>query len=228
MTVNGPSTGLNAHGWAVLDDFDLSNSRKAGVYAVTLFRGFSLTLAFLLFSGTAFSQTFNALFDGYYAFNLNKPSNQLNAGSFDFKHQQFSFELCRTVPGTEAESVGYRFDFGFGDAATIVAMQPSQPGIFIGTSSRRTCLSSKNDLTLDFGKFVTPLGAEVIETKDNWNYSRGLLFTYAVPFYHFGVLPGLTSEKTTLAAYVTNGLNNVQDNNRGKRLLLDGNGEADR
>ena len=29
---------------------------------------------------------------------------------------------------------------------------------------------------LDFGKFVTSAGAEVIEAKDNWNYSRSLLF----------------------------------------------------
>jgi hypothetical protein len=28
---------------------------------------------------------------------------------------------------------------------------------------------------MDFGKFVTSAGAEVIEAKDNWNYSRSLL-----------------------------------------------------
>ena len=42
-------------------------------------------------------------------------------------------------------------------------------------------------LQVDFGKFVTPMGAEVIESKDNWNYSRSILFGYAIPFYHFGV-----------------------------------------
>jgi hypothetical protein len=29
---------------------------------------------------------------------------------------------------------------------------------------------------------VTPLGAEMIETKDNWNYSRSLLFALAIPY----------------------------------------------
>ena len=27
----------------------------------------------------------------------------------------------------------------------------------------------------------------MIEAKDNWNYTRGLLFTWAIPFYHVGV-----------------------------------------
>ena len=39
----------------------------------------------------------------------------------------------------------------------------------------------------DAGKFVTPMGAEVIESQDNWNYTRSILFGYAIPFYHVGV-----------------------------------------
>ena len=39
----------------------------------------------------------------------------------------------------------------------------------------------------DVGKFVTPIGAEVIESQDNWNYTRSILFGYAIPFYHVGV-----------------------------------------
>ena len=41
-------------------------------------------------------------------------------------------------------------------------------------------------LEIDFGKFVTALGFEVIKTKDDLNYSRSLLFTMAIPFYHMG------------------------------------------
>ncbi len=36
---------------------------------------------------------------------------------------------------------------------------------------------SHKKLQVDFGKFVTPAGAEVIETKDNWNYVY-LVFEY--------------------------------------------------
>src|SRR5207244_956039 len=42
-------------------------------------------------------------------------------------------------------------------------------------------------LQFDVGKFVTNAGAEVIEAKDDWNYTRSLLFQLAIPFYHTGV-----------------------------------------
>ncbi len=51
-------------------------------------------------------------------------------------------------------------------------------------------------LEMDFGKFVTSAGAEVIESKDNWNYSRSLLFAYAVPYFHFGLRSSLPVSKT--------------------------------
>ena len=69
------------------------------------------------------------------------------------------------------------------------------------------------------GKFVTPHGAEVIETKDNWNYSRGLLFTWAIPFYHFGARAKYSfSDKYSLTGFLVNGWNNISDNNTGKTL----------
>ena len=61
------------------------------------------------------------------------------------------------------------------------------------------------------------MGAEVIESKDNWNYSRGLLFNYAIPLNHFGVRAKYTfNSKFNLAGYFVNGFNNVVDNNTGK------------
>ena len=72
-------------------------------------------------------------------------------------------------------------------------------------------------LTVDIGKFVTNAGAEVIETKDNWNYSRGLLFSWAIPYYHFGVRAKYAfNGKVALTGFLLNGWNNVVDNNTGK------------
>jgi len=181
----------------------------------------SLTLAFLLFSGTAFSQTFNALFDGYYAWNLNKPANQITtARSFDFRHQQFALNYGEVSIEQKPSNIGYRFDFGFGD--TITAISASSPTDIANRHIQQAYVSGKkDDLQVDFGKFVTPLGAEVIETKDNLNYSRGLLFTYAIPLYHFGIRATYAaSDKTTLAAYVVNGWNNVIENNTAKSIGL--------
>ena len=73
-------------------------------------------------------------------------------------------------------------------------------------------------LTLTFGKFVTPAGAEVIESNKDWNYSRSLLFNYAIPFYHFGLSAAYTfNDKYTMTGYVVNGWNNLVDTyNSGK------------
>ncbi len=74
-------------------------------------------------------------------------------------------------------------------------------------------------LQVDVGKLVTPHGAEVIESNGNWNYSRGLLFSYAIPYYHFGMRAKYAiSDKYAVAAYVVNGWNNVVENNSGKTL----------
>src|SRR5574342_326858 len=79
----------------------------------------------------------------------------------------------------------------------------------------------KNGLQVDVGKFATPHGAEVIDSKDNWNYSRGLLYTLAIPFYHFGIRSKYTwNPKVALSAFMVNGWNNVVDNNTGKTYGL--------
>src|SRR5207237_6641234 len=48
-------------------------------------------------------------------------------------------------------------------------------------------LGGKTPITLDFGKFVTWTGLEVIGSTSNDNYSNSLLFTLAIPFYHTGL-----------------------------------------
>jgi hypothetical protein len=63
---------------------------------------------------------------------------------------------------------------------------------------------------------VTSAGAEVIEAKDNWNYSRSLLFVNAIPYWHFGARTSLPVSKTeTIGFQLVNGWNNVSKTNGG-------------
>ena len=76
-------------------------------------------------------------------------------------------------------------------------------------------------LTVDVGKFVTSAGAEVIEAKDNWNYTRSTMFGYAIPYAHTGArLTAPINANITLQASLVNGWDVVPDNNRGKTLGL--------
>lgn len=69
-------------------------------------------------------------------------------------------------------------------------------------------------LSLKGGKFVTLLGAEVIEPWANQNFSRSFLFGLAIPFTHTGAL--LTyplGDKLSASAGLVVGWDNVGDNN---------------
>jgi hypothetical protein len=72
-------------------------------------------------------------------------------------------------------------------------------------------------LTLSVGKFVTPAGAEVIETNANFNYSRSILFYYAIPYFHFGVNAKYTfNPKWAITGYLVNNWNGTEQFNSGK------------
>jgi hypothetical protein len=67
-------------------------------------------------------------------------------------------------------------------------------------------------LSLDFGQFGTPFGAEVAESYVNLNYSRGGLYYAMQPFWHTGLRAAYAfSDMFTLKALVVNGVNNISD-----------------
>ena len=75
----------------------------------------------------------------------------------------------------------------------------------------------------DFGQFTTSAGAEVIESGDNWNYSRSLLFANAIPYYHFGLRTSIPiGSAFTGGVQVVQGWNNIFDNNSGKTVGITG------
>ena len=71
------------------------------------------------------------------------------------------------------------------------------------------------------GKFVTMAGAEVIKSPANPNFSRSILFGYAIPFTHTGVRATYAvDDKLSLMAGVNNGWDDFKDTNRAKTLEL--------
>lgn len=162
--------------------------------------------------------------DMYFSYNFNEPATGASTPlrNFDSQHNQFSFalvELALIKPATSDDRVGFRLDLDYGPVADAVnAFEPAGEvfrNIQQGYVSYLAPVGS--GLTFDVGKFVTQHGAEVIEAKDNWNYSRSLLFALAIPYYHMGARLGYApNDKLTLGAAITNGWNNATDNNSGK------------
>jgi hypothetical protein len=81
-------------------------------------------------------------------------------------------------------------------------------------------------ITLQLGKWETLLGFEVIDSWVNPNITQGILFTWAIPLYHTGILAsgglpeGLGLEPGFVWALgLSNGFNNVNDYGENKGLL---------
>jgi hypothetical protein len=163
--------------------------------------------------------------DGYAMANANRPPDGDNllrnfdtrSGEVRLNYAEVAFER-KTSPQA---AIGFRADLGAGPTAKMVGSpEPGPDGLqYIqqGYLSVRAPLGS--GLTIDAGKFVTPAGAEVIETQDNWNYSRSLLFSWAIPYYHAGVRASYAlSDTVTATGFLLNGWNNVKDNNNSKSI----------
>jgi Putative beta-barrel porin-2, OmpL-like. bbp2 len=170
--------------------------------------------------------TLSGFVDVYYGQNFNNPVSQTNGlRFFDAPTNQFGLNLVELVvdktPDPTNSRTGYHIALGFGQAMNVVNGSEPRAGLGFDQYLKEAYFSYLapvgKGLQVDVGKFVTPHGAEVIETKDNWNYSRGLLFSYAIPYYHFGMRAKYAfNDKYALTRYFVNGWNNVVDNNTGK------------
>ncbi len=74
-------------------------------------------------------------------------------------------------------------------------------------------------LTMMLGKFVTLAGAEVIAPTGDTNFSRSILFGYAIPFTHTGLRASYAvNDQWSLVLGVNNGWDQVSDANKQKTV----------
>src|SRR5882757_5342015 len=175
--------------------------------------------------------TLSGFVDGYYGANFNHPASHTNQfRNFDIESNQFGLNMIELIvdkaPDAAASRLGYHVALGFGQALNTVNSLDGknisggqQFAQYLKEGYASYLFRVGKGLQVDAGKFVTPAGAEVIESKDNWNYSRGLLFAWAIPYYHYGLRAKYTfNDKFALTGYVMNGWNAVIDNNSGKTI----------
>jgi hypothetical protein len=127
-------------------------------------------------------------------------------------------EVAAEQKVTTANRLGFRVDLDAGPTAELVnAFEPGGLEFLKNIQQAYGSYLFGKKVQLDVGKFVTPAGAEVIETRDNWNYSRSLLFALAIPYYHAGLRATVPfNDKVSVTAMLVNGWNDVVDNNSGK------------
>ncbi len=166
--------------------------------------------------------TTSGFVDVFYSANLGQPADHANTfRNFDAVEHRFDLALTEIVIQKSAAPIGFRIDAGFGSVNDMVQGGLSSTHSILQQAYVTAVVPLGTGLTVDAGKFVTHMGYEVIESKDNWNYSRSFLFSWAIPYYHFGVraayavLPALT-----VTGHLCNGWNNLAENNDGKTFGL--------
>jgi Putative beta-barrel porin-2, OmpL-like. bbp2 len=169
-----------------------------------------------------------------YLYSFNKPdSNTVQYRVFDPDHNninlnQFNLMFSRQ---REDEPLGFVANLDFGRTAEVVGSV---------TCWNHSCSSAENDnsfelreayltyklpwddIVLKAGKFVTLLGYEVIKSYNafNPNISNSIMFGYAIPFTHTGLLAHVPMGNYVAADVgVINGWDDVADNNDSKSFL---------
>jgi len=132
--------------------------------------------------------TWSGFIDAYYSKNFNSPATETNQlRNFDINENQFALSLAELVIQKQASPVGFRMDLDFGPTNDLVQPGNGSTLNVLQQAYLTAVLPVGSGLTVDVGKFVTHMGNEVIESKDNWNYSRSFLFEFAIPYYHTGI-----------------------------------------
>jgi hypothetical protein len=151
--------------------------------------------------------------DGYYTYNANDPTEAANGKTNDLYNfnddaNQPGFSAAKLTLNHDPAPFGAHFDFLYGRTNRLINA-PNQLE-FVEQAYVSAKPAAAHGLDLDLGKFVTSAGAEVIEAKDNWNYSRSLLFAWAIPYWHFGLRSSIPVTKTeTVGVQIVNGWNNM-------------------
>ena len=162
---------------------------------------------------------------GGYTFNFANPDSGNNEQRlFDKKANTFLLDLAQIqfAKDPAVGGIGYKLKVSMGETAkSIHAAGLGNPDdAFDLTEAYVDYVAALGSgLKLRFGKFATYLGAEVIEAKDNFNYSRSFLFNYAVQFTHTGFMAGYKfSDAFTANVYLVNGWDVSTDKNKGKTV----------
>ena len=143
---------------------------------------------------------------------------------FDYAHNSFTTQgVDLTVAKQPAEGAGGLVDVTMGkDASTIASFGTVGAGqIQTYDLTQAFVQYASGSVTTIAGKFLTLAGQEVIKASGNTNFSRSILFGYAIPFAHTGVrVTYKASDAFSLNVGVNNGWDQATDTNQNKTVEL--------
>jgi hypothetical protein len=169
----------------------------------------------------------NAFVSTGYVYNSGRPGTGANSYRvFDFNDNSFNLdvaELVVQIAASKPNDAGFRVDFAAGNSIPQITKTQDQTAAQFDLQQAFASYIAPlgSGLRFDVGKFVTHMGYELIEGYDGYNdnYSRSILFGYAIPFTHTGVKASYAfASKVAAMVEVVNGWDLLRDNNRAKSL----------
>jgi len=141
---------------------------------------------------------------------------------FDYAHNSFTTQAVDlTVAKQPAEGAGGLVDVTMGkDASTIASFGTTTPNQTYDLTQAYVQYAT-GSLTTIFGKFITQAGQEYIKSSADTNFSRSILFGYAIPFTHTGMRATYKiSDAVSLMGGVNNGWDEANDQHPNKNVEL--------
>jgi Putative beta-barrel porin-2, OmpL-like. bbp2 len=175
--------------------------------------------------------TVNFLLDGYYGYNFNNPIGRVNLlRAYDVTSNAFSLSqaaivLENPVDLEHGKRFGLRVDLQYGQATETLqgnASNELRPNVWRNLFQAYGTYVAPigRGLTIDFGKWASPLGIEGNYSKDQMNYSRSYWFDY-LPFYHTGArLNYKFNDKIGVNYWIVNGTQQTEPFNNFKDQLV--------
>jgi hypothetical protein len=168
---------------------------------------------------------FSAFADGYITYNGNNPASGANQ-LYNFNTQKGQPELSLAEIGIDKSDriFGLHFDAGLGETLRLIhAFDPAaidhQALRYFEQAYAIVKPGHTHGAEFDFGQFDSSAGAELIQNSSNWNYSRSLLFAWAIPAYHSGFKSTVPITKEFSAGFqLVNAWNTVWGNNDLKNI----------
>ncbi|HJQ10343.1 MAG TPA: porin [Gemmatimonadaceae bacterium] len=197
---------------------------------------FSMVMGVLMVATTAAAQStdsqpsriaVNAFVSTAYEYNGNRPSTGTSSYRvFDYNDNSFNVDVAELVvqmATSKPNDFGFRVDMVAGKSIPKVSKAQDQT---VNKADVQQLFASYiaplgSGLRVDVGKYVTHMGYELIEGYDGYNdnYSRSILFGFAIPFTHTGVKASYTiNSKVAGMIEVVQGWDLVHDNNGAKSI----------
>ncbi len=169
-----------------------------------------------------------------YLYNFNAPPNGAGGGQplcqFNCNQNEFKLDAAKIDIGKPAANpgeAGFQLDLLYGQNADISrALSPTATGGSFGDDDFSTFVQQAyvsynwDGVELKMGKFETLLGWEVLDSYKNYNVTHGILFTWAIPLYHTGIMAGGSlGENVGWNLGFVNGFNNPVETNDNKGVL---------